>query len=707
MVLSAFSQGCRQILSRWHRASRRRPRPGRASRPLAVESLETRAVPAGTWTTLARLAPEAIGTMLLLSDGTVMAQGGGSAATRNQWHRLTPNASGSYVAGTWSNLASMSLQRLYYGSSVLPDGRVFVVGGEYSGPQDQRADDTNTGEIYDPVANSWSPIPDFPQTHFGDNSTEVLPDGRILAGYLSGPQTYIFDPATNSWTPTGSKLRNDRSSEENWVKLTDGSILSYDIYNLGHAQRYVYNPSTGAGQWVDTGTVPVALSGPTYGSELGPGVLLPDGRAWFTGATGHTAFYTLSTNTWAAGPDLPNGLVTDDAPGAVLPNGHVLIAADTLLYRGPTHLFDFDPGTNSYTDVTPPSSIINTSGAAYLERMLVLPTGQVLLATYTNKLAVYTPDGDPIDSAKPTISSITANADGSFTLAGTQLNGAGEGAGYGDDAQMASNYPIVRLTGADGSVYYARTSNWSSTGVATGDTPVTTQFTVPANLPAGSYSLVVVANGIASDAVPFGSLPAAQLSVVASSDTVTAGTPFTVTVTALDANGNPVPDYQGTVHFRSNDPQAVLPRRYTFTAADAGVHTFTVTLTTAGTRNIVVRDTAIHSIKGKATVTVTSAPAVAYQILAPSSVVAGMPFDITVIAVDPYGNTDTSFLGTISFSTSDPATLLPADYTLRPSDQGMATFEGFVLVTPGDQTMTVTDPASGITGSVTITVLPG
>jgi hypothetical protein len=57
--------------------------------------------------------------------------------------------------------------------------------------------------------------------------------------------------------------------------------------------------------------------------------------------------------------------------------------------------------------------------------------------------------------------------------------------------------------------------------------------------------------------------------------------PFTVTVTATDANGNPLTSYTGTVDFGSLDLQAVLPANYTFTAADQGVHVFTLTLKTA------------------------------------------------------------------------------------------------------------------------------
>ena len=103
----------------------------------------------------------------------------------------------------------------------------------------------------------------------------------------------------------------------------------------------------------------------------------------------------------------------------------------------------------------------------------------------------------------PTISNIAFNGGITYTLTGTQLNGMSEGASYGDDAEMSSNYPIVRLTSSSGTVYYARTFNWSATGVQTGTTPVTTQFTLPANLPAGTYTLNVIANGIASTDTTF------------------------------------------------------------------------------------------------------------------------------------------------------------------------------------------------------------
>src|SRR5262249_26105241 len=114
---------------------------------------------AASWTPLSSLAPDYTGTMLLLTDGTVMVQG---YSPGNNWMRLTPDITGSYVNGTWSILASMSIPRLYYASHVLPSGQVWLLGGEYTGVPFQ-PHWTNTGELYDPLSNSWTSITDHPE----------------------------------------------------------------------------------------------------------------------------------------------------------------------------------------------------------------------------------------------------------------------------------------------------------------------------------------------------------------------------------------------------------------------------------------------------------------------------------------------------------------------------------------------------------------
>jgi uncharacterized protein YjbI with pentapeptide repeats len=101
--------------------------------------------------------------------------------------------------------------------------------------------------------------------------------------------------------------------------------------------------------------------------------------------------------------------------------------------------------------------------------------------------------------------------------------------------------------------------------------------------------------------------------------------------------------------------------------------------------------------------------AVFFAVAGPASVPAGTPFDITVTALDPYGNVDVNYQGTVTFSTSDtdPGIVLPADFTFTADDAGVHTFSGATtLSTPGDQTITVTDTASGISRAVTVTVVP-
>ena len=204
---------------------------------------------------------------------------------------------------------------------------------------------------------------------------------------------------------------------------------------------------------------------------------------------------------------------------------------------------------------------------------------------------------------------------------------------------------------------------------------------------------------------------AAASQLVVSTDAATpdiAGTVFDVTVVATDPYGNTDTNYQGTVTFSSQDPYgASLPVNYTFQPTDQGVATFNgvTALYTAGTWDVTATDTT-SGISGAAFITVQAAPAVALQVVAPASAASGVAFDVTVIAVDPYGNTDTNYTGTVTFSTSDPnpGVVLPPDYTFRPSDAGMATFPGGVtLITPGDQTLTATDTESGITGTSTVT----
>jgi hypothetical protein len=79
---------------------------------------------------------------------------------------------------------------------------------------------------------------------------------------------------------------------------------------------------------------------------------------------------------------------------------------------------------------------------------------------------------------------------------------------------------------------------------------------------------------------------------------VPAGAQGPVTVRIVDQFGDAFTGYRGTVHFTSSDSVAALPANYTFTAADNGAHTFSVTLNTPGTQSITATDTVTASLTG-------------------------------------------------------------------------------------------------------------
>jgi len=174
--------------------------------------------------------------------------------------------------------------------------------------------------------------------------------------------------------------------------------------------------------------------------------------------------------------------------------------------------------------------------------------------------------------------------------------------------------------------------------------------------------------------------PAAAAILVVSGLTTprTAGTTGSIRVTAVDAYGNRIHGYLGTVHFTSSDPQAKLPADYTFTAADAGTHVFSVILKTAGTQSVSATDTLTASITGVQAGIVVTAAALSKLVVSglSSPRTAGSWGSIRVTATDAYGNRIHGYLGTVHFSSSDTKAKLPANYTFTAADAGTHVFSG-------------------------------
>jgi hypothetical protein len=233
------------------------------------------------------------------------------------------------------------------------------------------------------------------------------------------------------------------------------------------------------------------------------------------------------------------------------------------------------------------------------------------------------------------------------------------------------------------------------------ETPGTVTLTVTGSNWLGSFSTN------ASTHVLNGS--ATQLAVSTANPYV-AGVGHAVTVAAKDAYGNTDSGYHGTVHFTSSDPAAGLPADYTFIGADAGVHTFSVTLNTAGSQGIRATDTVTATITGAKygiVVTPGAAKTLAVSGIA-SPYVAGVAHSVTVTALDAYGNTATGYRGTVGFTSTDTKALLPANYTFTAADSGVHRFSlGVTLKRAGTQAVrardTVTTTITGLQSGIVVT----
>ncbi len=496
--------------SRWQRASFGLALLLAASSGILSQRIEA----AGSWVAIAHAPPHGLDNPILMTDGTVLCSDGGSG-----YYKYTPDSSGNYANGTWATMASTTYTRLFNSVQVLQNGNVYVAGGEYG---------TGKGfaELYNYTANSWSVITNQPSgASYSDAISCMLPDGRILQG-TTGKTCYFYDPSTNAITAAPSAKGSQ--NEVAWVRLPNDNILTIDI-NSVNAEHYV--PSSNS--WVSDNPTPTNIYG--YGAETGAGFMLPNGKAFFIGGSSNTAIYTPGSSpsaagSFVAGATIPNSLGAVDAPACMMNNGKILCAlGPTGGFGSATSFYEYDYTNNTFTAVSAPGGGSTYGSAEFALAMLQLPDGGVFMigGQGSSNCYIYRPDGSPLAQGQPTAQKITKNSDGSYHLTGVGLAGISVGAAYGDDWQMASNYPIIRLTNSSGTVKFGRSYNWTNTQVQNPNA-VSADFTLPGGLAAGKYTLEVVVNGNPSPGSVFdtnggtgtGLYEAEDLTINSSSDTV-------------------------------------------------------------------------------------------------------------------------------------------------------------------------------------------
>jgi hypothetical protein len=330
------------------------------------------------------------------------------------------------------------------------------------------------------------------------------------------------------------------------------------------------------------------------------------------------------------------------------------------------------------------TSIVATEGAAFSGMVATFTDASVNAAAADFTVAIAWGDGSSSADA------VTANGGGLFTVTGNHA--------YAEEG----NYSVsVLITDNGGASISAASSASVADALLTGSGTIQVDanggFDVAgshAYTLAGNYAIGVLIQDIGGALAQVDSLATvahSKLQIMAPS-TNTAGSSFSMTVAAQDANNNTLTGYTGTIDFTSSDPRAILPGSYAFTTADAGVHTFTgVILKTAGSQSITVTDSVNSSITGSGSVTLKPAAASTFMVTGyPSPTTAGADGTITVTAEDPFGNTATGYTETVTFSCTDANAILPASYTFTPADAGVHIFFA-TLRTAGSQSLTAQD----------------
>jgi hypothetical protein len=592
-------------------------------------------------------------------------------AMTNHWYKLSPDINGSYVNGTWSQLADCdpTYGPLFSASAVLPDGRVMVQGGEYNLGVNNW---TTKGAIYNPVTNSWTNVlPPAGWPLVGDAQCIVLPDGHFMLANILDGNTSVLNATTLLYSPNPITGKVDRNDEEGWTLLPDGTVLTVDCTAEPNAERWI--PS--AGTWVNAGATPVVLTSEALGEEMGAAVLRFDGTVLQFGANAHTAIYHPSTNSWTSGTDMPNGYGQADAPACLLPNGRVLMACSPGLFSAPAKFFETDGVTY---DAVPDTAHASTE-SAFQNMFLVLPNGQVLNSDTSSYLSIYTPVGGPDNAWRPTITAAPSNvlASTDYVISGTQFNGLSQTNAYGDDWSNASNYPLVRITNvATGHVFYCRTHDHSTMAVATGAAPVSTHFLVPAGIENGPSKIEVVANGIpsVSQNITVGPVNGTPTADAGTDQTLEMTGPSGVSAT-LDGSGSSDPDSDPLTYSWSEAGSEIATGVGPTLTLAKGTHTITLTVddgnggTDTDDVTVVVQDTTNPVFDSLSDITVTATSN------------AG-----AVVTFGPFYATDTvdgSILGTgspVSGSTFAPgSTLVTMSATDNSSNTGTATFHVKVL----------------------------
>ncbi len=200
------------------------------------------------------------------------------------------------ATGTWTATGSLAGPRRGHAATLLPDGRVLVVGGVNSGYYDERS--LETAEIYDPATGAWTATGSLAIPGNAGTAT-LLPNGKVLVtggfgmslGILDAAE--LYDPGTGLWSPTAS-LMAARLGHTATLLPNGGVLVAAGFDADGNvAAAELYDPVSET--WSAAGT----LDTPRYFPSA---TLLNDGAVLFAGGSVASGVYLANAEIYVGPP---------------------------------------------------------------------------------------------------------------------------------------------------------------------------------------------------------------------------------------------------------------------------------------------------------------------------------------------------------------------------------------------------------------------
>jgi N-acetylneuraminic acid mutarotase len=269
------------------------------------------------------------GTATLLENGKVLVAGLGSDSIHSSAALYDP------ATRTWSGTGSLTTSRFSHTATLLQSGKVLVAGGDDLKYYPNDDNPITSAEVYDPAIGNWSSTGDLNIAREGHTAT-LLPNGKVLVvgGYYSEKSAELYDPETGTWLLTGD-LDTGRTGHTATL-LSNGKVLIVGgcegggISATSLTSAELYDPANGT--WSYTGSLNTPRSDQTATLLRSGEVLVAGGSIGGNGSitvscspvTNSAELYDAATGTWGYTGKLNTSRVEHTA--TLLPNGKVLIA---------------------------------------------------------------------------------------------------------------------------------------------------------------------------------------------------------------------------------------------------------------------------------------------------------------------------------------------------------------------------------------------